>query len=415
MNQSSATILIIGAGFAGVWAALGAAAKLDKSPSNIRAVQVILVAPEPTLYIRPQFYQADVSNAKADLTDLFKTVGVQFIAGSVQRIAKDENAVEYTSPDNSTHTLHYDRLVLATGSKVHRPPIPGLAEFAHSNDQYDEVKALDKHLQGLVSLPDSPARNTVAVCGGGFTGIETAAEMPQRLRDILGQDASIRVVVVERAADIGPELGPGPRPVIIEALSTLGVELVTNETVSGVDPEGVTTASGLRIPSKTVIWTGGIRASELTEQIPGEKDTLGRIIVDGSLRVPGLKNVFATGDTAYAAADDEGHIALLSCQHALMLGRYAGYNAAADLLGEPTKTYRQPVYVTCLDLGPWGAVLTTGWDRVVSGLTAAEAKVEKILINTKLIYPPAATDRVFALGEARPEIAYAAQDFAKEA
>ncbi|KAL4255592.1 NADH dehydrogenase family protein [Pleurotus pulmonarius] len=239
--------------------------------------------------------------------------------------------------------------------------------------------------------------------------------MPQRLRDILGQDANIRVAVVERAADIGPELGPGPRPVIIEALSTLGVEIFTNETVSGVDSEGVTTASGLRIPSKTVIWTGGIRASALTEQIPGEKDALGRIIVDGSLRVPGLKNVFATGDTAYAATDDEGHIALLSCQHALILGRYAGYNAAADLLGEPTKTYRQPVYVTCLDLGPWGAVLTTGWDRVVSGLSAAEAKIKKILINTKLIYPPPATDRVFALGEARPEVDRAAQEFATKA
>lgn len=57
----------------------------------------------------------------------------------------------------------------------------------------------------------------------------------------------------------------------------------------------------------------------------------------------------------------------------------------------------------------------SSWDRVVSGLTAAEAKVKKILINTKLIYPPPATDRVFALGEARPEIAYAAQVFAKEA
>ncbi|KAF4575293.1 hypothetical protein EYR40_004971 [Pleurotus pulmonarius] len=139
MDRSSATILIIGAGFAGVWAALGAAAKLDKSPSDARTVQIILLAPEPTLYIRPQFYQADALNAKADLTDLFKTVGVHFVAGFVQRIAKDENAVEYTAPDNSTRTLRYDRLVLATGSKVHRPPIPGLAEFALSNDQYDEV------------------------------------------------------------------------------------------------------------------------------------------------------------------------------------------------------------------------------------------------------------------------------------
>ncbi len=57
----------------------------------------------------------------------------------------------------------------------------------------------------------------------------------------------------------------------------------------------------------------------------------------------------------------------------------------------------------------------SSWDRVVSGLSAAEAKIKKILINTKLIYPPPATDRVFALGEARPEVDRAAQEFATKA
>lgn len=79
----------------------------------------------------------------------------------------------------------------------------------------------------------------------------------------------------------------------------------------------------------------------------------------------------------------------MSCQHAMNLGRSAGHNVAADLLGHPTRPYRQPKYVTCLDLGPWGAVYTEGWDRQVK-MKGAEAKRLKNRINTERIYPPRA-------------------------
>src|SRR5690349_17305255 len=129
-------------------------------------------------------------------------------------------------------------------------------------------------------MPESTARNTIVVAGGGFTGIETAAEMPARVREALGADARVRVVVVERAEAIGPDLGPGPRPVIEQALAELGVETRLGSGVASVDAEGVTLANGERIESKTVIWTAGMRASALTEQIPAERDQFGRLHVD---------------------------------------------------------------------------------------------------------------------------------------
>src|SRR6266566_7912576 len=67
----------------------------------------------------------------------------------------------------------------------------------------------------------------------------------------------------------------------------------------------------------------------------------------------------------------DGHLVLQSCQHALQLGRFAGENAARDLIGVPTIPYVQPPYVTCLDLGRSGAVFTRGWERTVE-LTGAE-------------------------------------------
>jgi NADH dehydrogenase len=117
--------------------------------------------------------------------------------------------------------------------------------------------------------------------------------------------------------------------------------------------------------------------------------------------VVGLDNVFATGDVAYAATDDDGNHALMSCQHAMNLGRYAGHNVASDLLHLPAIPYTQTRYVTCLDLGPWGAVYTEGWDRAVK-LTGAEAKQLKRRINTERIYPPRA-NRAEALAAADPQ------------
>ncbi len=200
----------------------------------------------------------------------------------------------------------------------------------------------------------------MVVAGGGFTGIETATEMPARLRAILGEKADVKVIIVERNAEIGPDLGPGPRPEIIQALNELGITWRVNAAVTGIDANGLTTSTDERIAAKTVIWTAGVKASALTAQIEAERDVQGRLHVNSSLQVRGMPNIFATGDVAYAATDDIGNHAVMSCQHAISLGRHAGHNAAADLIGAPARAYSQPKYVTCLDLGTYGAVYTEG-------------------------------------------------------
>jgi NADH dehydrogenase len=277
-----------------------------------------------------------------------------------------------------------------------------MLEHAFDVDEIEQAARLEAHLKSLATLPDSPARNTVVVAGGGFTGIETATEMPARLRAVLGSDANIRVIVVDRGPSIGAALGEGISPSIIEASDQLGIEWFLNASVESVDASGVTLSDGQRIESRTVIWTVGFRASPLTEQIPGTHDRQGRLHVDGHLKVLGQNDVYATGDVAYAATDDLGNYAVMSCQHAIALGRYAGNNVAADLLGVAPMTYSQPKYVTCLDLGAWGAVYTEGWDRQVK-LLGQEAKELKHQINSVWIYPPAA-DRATALAAADPSI-----------
>ena len=328
---------------------------------------------------------------KAPLQEIFKAVGVKFIQGVVERIDVASQEVELVGvgADTSRRKLGYDRLVLATGSRLFRPAIPGLDQHAFNVDQVADAAQLETHVASLASRPDSAARNTVVVAGGGFTGIETAAEMPARLREVFGEAAAVNVIVVERNSEIGPDLGAGPRPVITQALTELGVKWKLGSGVAAVDANGVTLESGERIDAHTVIWTAGARASTLTAQIPAERDDFGRLHVDRNLKVKGVDAVYATGDVAYAATDDEGNYAMMSCQHAQNMGRSAGHNVAADLVGEAPMPYSQQKYVTCLDLGPWGAVYTEGWDRQVS-LVGAEAKALKTRINTEWIYPPSA-------------------------
>jgi len=170
-------------------------------------------------------------------------------------------------------------------------------------------------------------RDTVVVAGGGFTGIEAATEMPARLREILGRNATPRVIIVERNTAIAPDMGESPRAVIEDALRKLGVETRLGACVASLDESGVTLVSGEHIETETVVWAAGIRAAPLSQQIPAERDNFGRLLVDRDLRVPGVAGVFATGDAARAACDDEGNYALMSCQHATRMGAFAGNNA----------------------------------------------------------------------------------------
>ncbi len=392
-------ILIVGAGFGGMWSALSATRLLDQHGRN--DVEVVVLAPQAELRVRPRFYEPDVHKMVAPLGDLFDAVGVTFVKGFAERIDVEGKRVGYRGVDGQFAELSYDRLVLATGSQVVRPAMAGV-EHAFDVDQLEEAVRLDRHIQSLAERPASPRRNTVVVAGGGFTGIETAAEMPARLRAALGEDADVRVIVVDRGSEIGGALGEGPRKAIVEASTELGIEWRLNSGVASVDAAGVTLFSGERIEADTVIWTVGVRASSLTEQVPAERDGQGRLHVDANLQVHGHEGVFATGDVARAACDDQGNHALMSCQHAIALGRSAGNNVAASLLGVASIPYSQPKYVTCLDLGAWGAVFTEGWDRQIK-FERQEGKSIKQQINSVWIYPPAA-DRATALAAADPMI-----------
>lgn len=390
-------LLIVGSGFAGMWAAVSAARVAELSGSD--DLQIAVLAPAAELRVRPRFYEENVAGLCAPLSDLYAELDVEFIAGHAERIDTTEKTVWYRAQDGGTSLRNYDRVILATGSQIRRPAINGLAEYAFDIDQMESAQIFEKHLDELVNQPASLARNTVVVCGGGFTGIELATELPARLRARLGDDTQTRVIVVERGDKIGGRFSEALSQVIAEASIGLGVEWRVNSEVESIDATGVTLKGGEHIESSTVVWTAGVEAHPLTQQISAERDAQGRLRVNDLLQIPALPDVYATGDTAHAKTDELGNTALMTCQHAIQLGKFAGHNAAASLLNATPHPYRQVNYVTCLDLGGWGAVYTEGWEQAVKSVRE-EAKKIKIAITNELIYPPAANRAIaFAAGD----------------
>ena len=392
-------ILVVGAGFAGMYAALSAARLRDQRGVSPDTLDIAVAAPEPRLVIRPRLYERAPETMVAPLSDLFDAVGVRYERGRVDGIDTGSMSAAIGGPDGKRRSLSYDRLVLAAGGQLVKPDIAGLAQHGFSVDQLGDAIALDHHLNALASQPPTAARDTVVVAGGGFTGIEVATEMPERLRAILGPKANVRVIIVEPSDAIAPAMGPNPRPLIQKAVREVGVEVRLGVRVASLNEGSVTLSDQQSIETATVIWAAGMRANPLTGQLQAERDRFGRLVVDRNLRVPELPTIFAAGDTARATTDDLGNLTLMSCQHANRLGASAGFNVAADLLGLPLEPYQQKNYVTCLDLGGTEALVTRGWDRRVE-MSGDKAKAMKREINTKWIYPPPANRKdAFAAAE----------------
>jgi NADH dehydrogenase len=390
-------IVVIGGGFAGLWSALGAARKLDELGIGAEDVTVTLINRDSWHGIRVRNYESDLSQVRVPLSTVLPSTGVELIEGDVTGI-DDVGGSVLVETHQGCLTVSYDRLILAAGSQVSLPDIPGLKQHGLSIDTYTEAQRLQTHLKALSDKPNAEGRNIVLVVGAGLTGIELACELPERLKYYDLEKA--RVILADRQPHIGSDMGDNARPVIERALEDLGVETRMSIDVVAIDRDGVTLTDGRRIAAQTVVWCAGMVPNPLAELVPGDRDGAGRLLVDSFMKVKGQENIFAAGDMAAASVDRE-HLSVMSCQHARPMGRFAGHNAVADLLGTELLALHIPWYSTCLDLGSAGAVRTEGWNRSVVS-SGQEAKKIKQTINCVRIYPPLTGNREEILAAADP-------------
>jgi NADH dehydrogenase len=393
-------ILVLGAGFAGLWAAIGAARKIDQIGPAASEVEILVVDRNDYHNIRVRNYEVDLSDVTIPLADVLDPIGVNHMRAEVQAVDPSARHVTVETAVGQ-QCLTYDRLVLTLGSQLVRPAIPGLAVHGYDVDTYVAAARLDAHLDELGKQAPSEGRSTVVVVGAGFTGIEVATEMPAKL-DRAHLSGQRRIVLVDPNANVGMTIGEHSRQTIHGALSALGVETRLNVSVISVHANGIKLSSGEFISAKTVVWCAGMQASPVGAAFATERDRHGRLLVDWFMRATGLRHVFAAGDVASSVIDGS-HSTVMSCQFARPMGRFAGHNVVADLFSLPMLPLQIDSYVTVLDLGAWGALYTVGWDRQVHAV-GASAKITKQIINRERIYPPRTRSRSDLLAAAAPTI-----------
>jgi NADH dehydrogenase len=392
-------ILVIGAGFAGLGSAVGAARERDRLGISGDEVEILVLNHDPYHSIRVRNYEADLSRVRIPLADVLDPIDVKWQKAEAESVDLETHRVHASSPDGELW-FDYDRLVLAAGAPLARPSLPGLAEHAFSVDTTVDALRLQSHLRQHQSRVHDENQFTVLVVGAGLVGIEIACELPGMLRASGAPPEAIRIILADSADHVGSTMGPYARPVIENALRELGIEGRTGVSIVSIDSGGADLASGERIPAPTIVWCGGMRASALAESFPVKRDRFGRLPVDKFMKVCGVDDVFAAGDIASVMVDDV-HTSVMSCQHARPMGRFSGHNVVCDLLGEMPLAMRIEWYVTVLDLGRWGALYTEGWDRRVVA-TGEDAKRTKREINRRRIVPPRNCDRTTILDAAAP-------------
>ncbi|HEU5061200.1 MAG TPA: FAD-dependent oxidoreductase, partial [Kofleriaceae bacterium] len=247
-------IIIVGGGFAGVWAALAASAARRRIGADASSVAVTLVSRDPWLTIRPRLYESSLDQTRVPLDSILAPAAVGYLAGEVNAIDAAARTVT-VSAASGPRDVPYDRLILAAGSQVHLPAIAGI-ERARSVDTFAQAAALGRHLAALPGLPDRAGRFTAVVVGAGFTGIEVASELASRVRTLAGPRRG-EVVLVDRAPAVAGDLGPDARRHVEQALAALDIEWRPGAAVSAIAADGVALASGDFIPAATTVWTGG--------------------------------------------------------------------------------------------------------------------------------------------------------------
>ncbi len=175
MDMDRKRIVVIGAGFAGLWSALGAARKLDELRVPSEQVEVVVINGTPYHSIRVRNYEQPLDDTLVPLVDVLAPAGVRHVHGMVRSIDSHNRLVGYEVDRAAVQWLEYDRLILAAGSELVRPAIAGLREFTFDVDTFQGAARLHAHLLELPEQPAAPGRLTVVVVGAGLTGIELAA------------------------------------------------------------------------------------------------------------------------------------------------------------------------------------------------------------------------------------------------
>ncbi len=335
-------VVIVGAGFAGLWAARSLAKEwadvtlVDRNNYHTFLALLYQVAsaelePEDIAYpVRSIFWECPgVAFALAEVT------GIDFAKKSVLTDGRP---------------IPYDYLILAAGSVPHTFGIPGTDSHAYNLKTLEEAVLLKNHIiccfEQAARSPDTVRGTgilTFAIAGGGATGVEYAGALSELVHGPLTRDyrtvdfRAVRIVLLEASDRLVAHMPGTVCDYAARRLRKMGVEVRLGAKVAEVTPGGVRLEDGSEIPSRTVVWTAGVRGEPVAglSGLPTERD--GRVPVLPTLQVPGRPEIYAVGDLA-SIRDREARLPMVA-QVAIQSAIAAAGNIVRQIKGDPPQPF----------------------------------------------------------------------------
>jgi NADH:ubiquinone reductase (H+-translocating) len=341
-------ILVVGAGFAGLYAAMG----LKGAVAAGHRVTVI----NQESFFQYQPFLPEVASGTIDpraaVVPLRRVLKhCRIVIGEVTRVDHAGREAHVRTSGGDERTIGYDIVVLAPGSRSRVLPVPGLAEHGIGFKTVQEAIFLRNHvlaqLDVAASEEDAARRRaalTFVFVGGGYAGVEALGELEDLARDAIEnypdlEASEMRWILVDAAERILPELPEGLASYAQDLLQRRGIAVKLATRLESAEGSVIRLSDGEAFPAETLVWTAGVKPSPLARESGLPIDDQGRLVVDRSLRVEGVEDVWGAGDAASVPDETTGGLSPPTAQHGLRQGKRVAANIQSALAGDPLQPF----------------------------------------------------------------------------
>ncbi|MFI5718540.1 NAD(P)/FAD-dependent oxidoreductase [Nocardia sp. NPDC051750] len=309
-------IMVLGAGYAGAYAAGILARRLYRSE-----VEITVVNAEPDFVERMRLHQLAAGHEmrRHELAELFAGTGIRLRIAHVDAVDPRDRIVTVTGEDGIDR-LEYDTLLYALGSTAAEHEVPGVAEHAF------HVAGRPSALRLRRRLDDLAGDGTVLVVGGNLTAIEAATELAE-------SRPGLRVTLAT-SGELGGWLGPVARRHLRQAFDRFGIAVHEDTTVERVEARSAVAADGTVFTADATVWAAGFAVHPVAAASGLAVQENGRIRVDRMMRSVSHPEVYAAGDSAFVIGDS-GRPLPMSCASAGFTAKQAVAAIIGDLTGRP--------------------------------------------------------------------------------
>ncbi len=350
MTQQQPRICILGGGFGGLYTAL----RLSQLPfSKAEKPEIVLVDRRDRFLFVPLLYELLTGELQTweiapPFAELLENTGVRFCQGTVSGIDLDQKRVQLRDGPE----IPCDRLVLALGGETPLDMVKGAVEYAYSFRTLKDAYGLEERLRFLEASDTDKIR--VAIVGAGYSGVELACKLADRLGD------KGRIRLVEQSDMIlrtSPEFN---REAASQALEKRKVWIDLETEVEAIEADTISLLYKGQLdvlPVDIVLWTVGTQVSQAVRSLPLKQNHRGQLIVNPQMQIIDHPDIFALGDIA-ECHDATGQKVPSTAQTAFQQADYTAWNIWASLTGRPLLPFRYQPLGEMMTLGIDNATLT---------------------------------------------------------